>query len=180
MVHLDPLTKLYNRRFLTEHLDEKITRGDNEFAVALLDIDDFKKINDTYGHVYGDETLTSFAKIMMKHMEGQGIAARFGGEEFMLVFDHTDLVKIRACMDKMKEILSDHYEIVEAYDGRMALDIIDRESKTVSGVRTDEERGVLYDHQRRVWRVLAEADGGIPRGKTVVRGILREDSKIGR
>lgn len=102
MVHLDPLTKLYNRRFLTEHLDEKITRGDNEFAVALLDIDDFKKINDTYGHVYGDETLTSFAKIMMKHMEGQGIAARFGGEEFMLVFDHTDLVKIRACMDKMK------------------------------------------------------------------------------
>lgn len=82
MVHLDPLTKLYNRRFLTEHLDEKITRGDNEFAVALLDIDDFKKINDTYGHVYGDETLTSFAKIMMKHMEGQGIAARFGGEEF--------------------------------------------------------------------------------------------------
>ena len=53
MVHLDPLTKLYNRRFLTEHLDEKITRGDNEFAVALLDIDDFKKINDTYGHAYG-------------------------------------------------------------------------------------------------------------------------------
>ena len=40
MVHLDPLTKLYNRRFLTEHLDEKITRGDNEFAVALLDIID--------------------------------------------------------------------------------------------------------------------------------------------
>lgn len=89
MVHLDPLTKLYNRRFLTEHLDEKITRGDNEFAVALLDIDDFKKINDTYGHVYGDETLTSFAKIMMKHMEEQGIAARFGGVE---VFQQEDRI----------------------------------------------------------------------------------------
>ena len=40
---------------------------------------------------------------MMKHMQGQGIAARFGGEEFMLVFDHTDLAEIRACMDKMEE-----------------------------------------------------------------------------
>lgn len=102
MVHLDPLTKLYNRRFLTEHLDEKITHGDDEFAVVLLDIDDFKKINDTYGHIYGDETLTTFGQIMIKHMEGQGIAARFGGEEFMLVFDHTDMTKIRACMDKME------------------------------------------------------------------------------
>lgn len=103
MVRLDPLTKLYNRWFLTEYLDEKIKAGDSEFAVALLDIDDFKKVNDTYGHLYGDETLKAFAKIMQNAIEGQGIAARFGGEEFMLVFDHVDQARIHECMDLMEK-----------------------------------------------------------------------------
>lgn len=103
MVRLDPLTKLYNRWFLTEYLDEKIKNGDSEFAVALLDIDDFKKVNDTYGHLYGDETLKSFALIMQEAIDGQGIAARFGGEEFMLVFDHVDQARIRECMNRMEK-----------------------------------------------------------------------------
>lgn len=90
MVNLDPLTQLYNRRYLTEYLDEKIKEPEVEFAVALLDIDDFKGVNDTYGHIYGDKTLQEFARILKAEIKGAGIAARFGGEEFMLVFDDTD------------------------------------------------------------------------------------------
>lgn len=86
MVHLDPLTQLYNRRYLTQFLERKIANGELDFAVVLLDIDNFKYINDTYGHVYGDEVLQAFAKILMRHIKGRGIVTRFGGEEFMLVF----------------------------------------------------------------------------------------------
>lgn len=90
MANLDPLTQLYNRRYLTEYLDHKIQHDETEFAVALLDIDDFKAVNDHYGHTYGDRTLEEFARIMKKEIKGKGIAARFGGEEFMLVFDQAD------------------------------------------------------------------------------------------
>ena len=90
MVNLDPLTQLYNRRYLTEYLDEKIKEPEVEFAVALLDIDDFKGVNDNFGHIYGDKTLQAFGKILKEKIKGYGIAARFGGEEFMLVFDKTE------------------------------------------------------------------------------------------
>lgn len=103
MAHLDPLTQLYNRRFLTEYLDDKIRNGNAEFAVALLDIDDFKAINDNYGHVYGDETLQAFANSMKSAIQGQGIAARFGGEEFMLVFNHSDQEKMERVLKQVEE-----------------------------------------------------------------------------
>lgn len=108
MVNLDPLTQLYNRRYLTEYLDEKIKEQDTEFAVALLDVDDFKEINDHYGHLYGDETLKEFASIMKKEIKGHGIAARFGGEEFMIVFDQTK-------QELMDEILSHVAQEFECY-----------------------------------------------------------------
>lgn len=102
MAHLDPLTQLYNRRFLTEYLDDKIKNGNDEFAVALLDIDDFKAINDNYGHIYGDDTLQFFASSMKNAIQGQGIAARFGGEEFMLVFEHADQQKMEMVLKQVE------------------------------------------------------------------------------
>lgn len=96
----DPLTCLYNRRYLTDYIEEKIKKGDESFTVALLDIDDFKAINDKYGHIYGDETLQAFTGYMREAMNEKGIAARYGGEEFMLVFDNTGKTEIdRILMD---------------------------------------------------------------------------------
>lgn len=99
MANLDPLTQLYNRRYLTQYLQQKITNGEVAFAVALLDLDDFKHINDTYGHMFGDEVLQTFSNILLRHMKGHGIATRFGGEEFMLVFNTTD----KPTMEKVLE-----------------------------------------------------------------------------
>ena len=104
MANLDPLTHLYNRRYLVDYLQRQMHRDNGEFAIALLDIDDFKMINDQYGHVYGDKTLQVFADSMKKNMEGKGIASRFGGEEFMLVFDCLDKVVIE---QSIHEIVKD-------------------------------------------------------------------------
>lgn len=99
MANLDPLTQLYNRRYLTQYLEKLIRNGESAFAVVLLDIDNFKMINDTYGHMFGDEVLQTFSKILLKHIKGYGIATRFGGEEFMLVFHST-------ARDEMQNVLN--------------------------------------------------------------------------
>lgn len=140
MVNLDPLTQLYNRRYLTEYLDEKIKEQDVEFAVALLDIDDFKEINDHYGHLYGDKTLQEFANIMKREIKGQGISARFGGEEFMLVFDQTE-------KELMEEILSRIAQDFECYG---------RETK---GCRLSFSAGVeIFHNEDRITKLFNAAD----------------------
>lgn len=103
MVHLDPLTHIYNRRYLVEYLNKKMKIESQEFAVVLLDIDDFKSINDKYGHIYGDQTLQAFSDSMKKNMDNKGIVTRFGGEEFMLVFDDINHEVIEDTLNKVAE-----------------------------------------------------------------------------
>ena len=84
----DPLTGLHNRRYLDETLKRELSRAKREsyqLCVILLDLDFFKKINDTYGHLAGDEVLKTFAKIMQDHAREGDVACRYGGEEFMLM-----------------------------------------------------------------------------------------------
>lgn len=103
MANLDPLTYLYNRRYLVNYINQKMKDKEHEFSIALLDIDDFKMINDHYGHIFGDETLQKFANILLKHMQGKGIATRFGGEEFMLVFHSFDKEEIEKTLDNISK-----------------------------------------------------------------------------
>ncbi len=86
----DPLTKLYNRRYVMEALlkiQERSSSTGLPFCLAIADIDFFKKVNDTYGHNAGDDVLKAIAGILKEEMAGKGFAARWGGEEFILVFD---------------------------------------------------------------------------------------------
>ena len=99
----DALTGVYNRGFLVDTLKHWMSAEDKYFLVALIDIDNFKKINDTYGHVYGDEVLIELTRLMKQEMEGRGIAARYGGEEFMLLFEEADR---RAALDVLERIKS--------------------------------------------------------------------------
>lgn len=88
----DQLTGLYNRnriRFILEHNYSVAQEGSNQFGVAIIDIDDFKKINDNYGHNAGDFVLRRFAGIVdgiVKKCEGQIVAGRWGGEEFLIIY----------------------------------------------------------------------------------------------
>ena len=80
----------YNRRYLVNQVNEWICKPEKSFWIVLMDVDDFKAVNDTYGHGYGDDVLREAGRLMLEEMMGKGIAARFGGEEFMLVFEQDD------------------------------------------------------------------------------------------
>jgi len=85
----DPLTNLYNRRFLDEALKNELLRAERHkqsLAVLMIDIDHFKKFNDSFGHDAGDYTLQEVGKVLLRLIRGEDIACRFGGEEFIVVF----------------------------------------------------------------------------------------------
>lgn len=84
----DGLTGLYNRHFLTRHIDQKLKVGDAPSAVLMMDIDYFKSINDSYGHQNGDECLRSIAEETVNCIKHRaGYAVRYGGEEFLVFFE---------------------------------------------------------------------------------------------
>jgi diguanylate cyclase (GGDEF)-like protein len=85
--NIDPLTKLYNRRYFTHEANKLLalaTRKQQPFGILSIDIDHFKKINDTYGHDFGDVILKKFAHSLLKGVRGYDLAARIGGEEFVV------------------------------------------------------------------------------------------------
>lgn len=98
----DALTGLYNRRYLNQYLEKLTQKGKKEIYAALIDLDFFKKINDQYGHIFGDEVLIEFAKILQQNLPEGGIAVRFGGEEFMLILPDVSEDEIRQMLAKMR------------------------------------------------------------------------------
>lgn len=90
----DPLTGLYNRRFLEADLNNRLRAFQDKnipFCVALFDLDHFKRLNDTYGHLCGDEVLRQFSDLLTHYSRANDVAARFGGEEFILVLEKCEL-----------------------------------------------------------------------------------------
>ncbi len=107
----DSLTGLYNRNFLLEFLEKKISESKRykfPISLALIDIDFFKKINDTYGHLTGDCVLKEISLLLKRHFRGSDIVARYGGEEFMVVMPFTDLEKACSKMESFREIVKNH------------------------------------------------------------------------
>ena len=90
LVDKDTLTEIYNRRYATNFLQKVLEKAEvsgQPFAVCIGDIDFFKQVNDTYGHDMGDIVLKEVATLLKNSMIGNGMAARFGGEEFLMIFD---------------------------------------------------------------------------------------------
>jgi diguanylate cyclase (GGDEF)-like protein len=89
---LDPLTKVYNRYALQEHLNTLLARTNRNADVFVLmtDIDDFKQINDRFGHIAGDKVLIFIAKLLKKALRDGDRVYRFGGEEFIILLNRTD------------------------------------------------------------------------------------------
>jgi diguanylate cyclase len=105
----DQLTGMLNRRGLDDAMRREIARAERRKAslcVALLDLDDFKKLNDTYGHQAGDDALVYLAKMIRKTLRPTDVVARYGGEEFIILFAETELDQALDVMRRLQRELA--------------------------------------------------------------------------
>jgi diguanylate cyclase (GGDEF)-like protein len=101
----DPLTGLYNRKELFEKLGGEISKAARMRGVVsflLLDIDHFKNLNDTYGHIFGDEVLITIARIMQNIVRPYDTVARYGGEEFSIILYDIDGTLAKKIADRIR------------------------------------------------------------------------------
>lgn len=106
LANIDPLTGLYNRRSMQVFLNHAV-ESDTDFCLAMCDIDDFKKVNDTYGHDAGDVVLKDISNIMRQFMEGKGYVCRWGGEE-ILILSNQDKEETKLMVEKIRRGVANH------------------------------------------------------------------------
>jgi len=108
LTFIDALTPAYNHRFFQEALSKEIhrhTRTRHDFGLAMLDIDNFKKVNDTFGHPVGDEILKGLVEELMQNARDSDVVARYGGEEFAIIFPDTPTQSAREAANRMRELV---------------------------------------------------------------------------
>ena len=104
----DGLTKLYNHRHFQDELGrafEESQRYQRPLSLAIIDIDFFKKVNDTYGHAVGDEVLKAIARIFQESIRATDLAARYGGEEFAVMMPETELNDALTFAEKIRSLI---------------------------------------------------------------------------
>ena len=105
----DQLTKVHNRLYIDEILQKqyyRFFRNDEECSLILMDIDYFKEINDTYGHITGDLFLVEFAKLLKNNIRESDIVGRWGGEEFLIIMPHSNMSDAKELAQKLKDIIT--------------------------------------------------------------------------
>lgn len=107
----DRLTELYNHGYFQQRLEEEVARADrfaHKLSLIMLDIDDFKVFNDTYGHPRGDSVLRAVSHIIRQNLRDMDIAARYGGEEFVVVLPETDTDGAYAVAERIRQGVEEH------------------------------------------------------------------------
>jgi diguanylate cyclase (GGDEF)-like protein len=141
MAHTDELTGAYNRRKFFENV--KNTKGTN--GLLMIDLDRFKKINDTYGHNMGDEVLKSFAETVRKNIRKEDFFARIGGEEFVVILNNLDKKGTITVAEKLRKKI---------------------ENINVNGIKFTVSIGAtLFKEGDEIYKVLTKADKALYEAK---------------
>ncbi|WP_407407446.1 diguanylate cyclase [Peribacillus sp.] len=108
-VLIDELTQVYNRRFFEDMLPryfQDFKRNGNLFSISIIDLDHFKRVNDTYGHAMGDVVLLEFAQFIKNNIRSSDLICRYGGEEFVIIFPQTANEEARNKLTELIKIFS--------------------------------------------------------------------------
>jgi two-component system, cell cycle response regulator len=111
LAQTDPLTQLLNRRALTERISaemERALRYDSTLALLMIDLDHFKKVNDSYGHLVGDDVLRDVGQLLRNTIRASDIVARYGGEEFLILLPETDDEGAETFADRVRASMEQH------------------------------------------------------------------------
>jgi diguanylate cyclase (GGDEF)-like protein len=111
LANVDGLTNLYCRRYFDLRVSEEIERArrfGTSFALVMLDLDDFKRLNDTYGHLCGDRVLREAAALAARQLRGVDLAARYGGEELAFLLPRTSLIDAHAVAERIRTTICNH------------------------------------------------------------------------
>jgi len=133
----DSLTGLYSRWYFMERLYEefsRIRRYGGVISVAMCDIDNFKKVNDRYGHLIGDRVLRSVGRILRENTRFSDVVGRYGGEEFSIIFPNTSLDRAVIALEKLRKIVEEH-----DFDGVRITMSFGCSSFPEEGIRTPED-----------------------------------------
>ena len=117
MTIMDGLTQVHNKRYFLEFLEREMarcTRYGRPLSLALFDIDHFKRINDEFGHLAGDDVLRDLAGQVRSKIRKEELVARYGGEEFALVLPESGAEKVRKFANKLRALIADHEFVFEA------------------------------------------------------------------
>ena len=107
----DQLTKLYNRKYFDDTIEKEMqraTRYNTSLSIIIADIDFFKKVNDTYGHIAGDNILADFAALIKQNIRTTDMAFRYGGEEFVILLPNTTAQDAKLLAKKLRTIVNNH------------------------------------------------------------------------
>lgn len=112
LIVTDDLTGLYNARYLLEFLDYEIDRArryGTDLSLVFLDLDFFKDVNDTYGHLAGSAVLSEMGQVIQQHIRKSDFAARYGGDEFVVVLPNTSKSGAYTMASNLRRMIKDHF-----------------------------------------------------------------------
>ena len=107
-IYIDNLTGVYRKTYFNKQLDDMI-KNTKEGIVSVIDIDDFKNVNDTYGHLTGDDVLKEFATLIKNNIREDDVFARWGGEEFLLLLQGTTDENAKVKIEELRKVIDNHY-----------------------------------------------------------------------
>jgi two-component system, cell cycle response regulator len=166
----DPLTEVLNRRALAERLSgemERVRRYETTVSVLLIDLDFFKRVNDTHGHLVGDDVLTEVAELLQRAVRAVDVVARYGGEEFVIVLPETGPVGAAAFAERIRELVEAQTFAENSRSGAAGVDGGLRITSSI-GVASYPSPGV-----QTVEDLLAKADQALYRAKAEGRNLVR-------
>jgi len=156
----DPLIGIYNRRYLDRRIDDEYDRARRyalPLSVLLVDIDHFKKINDTYGHQIGDLVLKKFGGLLMESIRKSDVAARYGGEEILIITPNTTASSAGILAERLRQQVENH-ELVAVEESKLSIPICITVSIGVAGLsqETANSRQLFNDADKALYRAKEE------------------------